>query len=276
MGSRRSSELYGHLDTLFQVGVIGDLSDSQLLERFVADRDEAGEVAFRSLVERHGPMVLRVCRSVLAESHDGRGCVSGDIPGTGDEGPLDPQTQFDCELAARNRPACGEEGQDRGWQAAGAGIARGPRCGGGCDRRLGVVASRIYEFSPILHEEIERLPAKYRTPIVLCYLEGMTQEQAAFELGWPDGTVRGRLARARDLLRSRLTRRGLTLSAGLAASVSPADAASLGLSAALVEATVAAVLGRSAAAGLSRTTALLLAAVIRDMAVARWTQLAAP
>ena len=72
MGSRRSSELHGHLDTLFRVGVIGDLSDSQLLERFVADRDEAGEVAFRSLVERHGPMVLRVCRSVLAESHTPR------------------------------------------------------------------------------------------------------------------------------------------------------------------------------------------------------------
>ena len=69
MGSRRSSKLHGHLDTLFRVGVIGDLSDSQLLERFVANRDEAGEVAFRSLVERHGPMVLRVCRSVLAESH---------------------------------------------------------------------------------------------------------------------------------------------------------------------------------------------------------------
>ena len=132
------------------------------------------------------------------------------------------------------------------------------------------------ELSPILHEEIERLPAKYRAPIVLCYLEGMTQDQAAVELGWPVGTVRGRLARARDLLKSRLTRRGLALSAGLAASGSPADAASAGLSAALVEATVRAALGRSAAAGLSRTAALLLEAVLRDMALARWIQLAAP
>ena len=132
------------------------------------------------------------------------------------------------------------------------------------------------ELSPILHEEIERLPAKYRAPIVLCYLEGMTHDQAAVELGWPVGTVRGRLARARDLLKSRLTRRGLAVSAGLAASGSPADAAAAGLSAALVDATVRAALGRSTVAGLSRTAALLLKAVLRDMAVARWIRLAAP
>ncbi len=69
------------------------------------------------------------------------------------------------------------------------------------------------ELRPVLHAEVERLPERYRIPVILSYLEGKTNEEVAELLRWPVGTVKGRLSRARDLLRSRLMRRGLTLSA---------------------------------------------------------------
>ncbi len=69
------------------------------------------------------------------------------------------------------------------------------------------------ELRPVLHEEVNRLPDKYRIPVILSYLEGKTNEEVADLLQWPVGTVKGRLSRARNLLRSRLLRRGLALSA---------------------------------------------------------------
>jgi RNA polymerase sigma factor (sigma-70 family) len=69
------------------------------------------------------------------------------------------------------------------------------------------------DVRPVLDQELSRLPTKYRLPIVLCYFEGKTFEEAARQLGWPPGTVSGRIARAKELLRVRLTRRGVTLSA---------------------------------------------------------------
>src|SRR5262249_24599359 len=90
------------------------------------------------------------------------------------------------------------------------------------------------ELRPALDEEVGRLPEKYRAPVVLCYLEGKTHEVAAAELGWPKGTVAGRLARARDLLRRRLERRGVTLSvAALTAAAVPDGLARHTLQAAL-------------------------------------------
>ena len=67
MAGEKSGAVIEHLHTLFSVGVVGSLSDSHLLDRFLAGGDEA---AFSALIDRHGPMVLRVCRQVLGDSHD--------------------------------------------------------------------------------------------------------------------------------------------------------------------------------------------------------------
>ena len=137
-------------------------------------------------------MVLRVCRSVLQDPHDAEDAFQVTFLALA-QGRLDPETRFDRELAARDGASGGAEGADRGPAAA----ARESRVAEADVSRESPASSRIASVSPILHEEIERLPAKYRAPIVLCYLEGMTHDRAAGELGWPVGTVRGRLARAR-------------------------------------------------------------------------------
>jgi Sigma-70, region 4 len=87
--------------------------------------------------------------------------------------------------------------------------SEGPSC---TPRHLGNGEGK--DLKAVLHEEVDRLPAKYRQPLVLCYFDGQTHDQAAARLAWPIGTVRTRLRRGRDLLHSRLVQRGVTLSAG--------------------------------------------------------------
>ena len=91
--------------------------------------------------------------------------------------------------------------------------------------------------APILHEEVDRLPAKYREPLVLCYFQGLTHDEAASQLGWPVGTVRSRLAEARVRLRPRLLRRGVAPSVAILAASGQAEAAAV-VPASLVSATV--------------------------------------
>jgi hypothetical protein len=108
-----------------------------------------------------------------------------------------------------------------------------------------------HDLERALLEEVDRLPEKYRAPIVLCYLEGLTHEAAARRLSWPIGSVEGRLARARGLLRSRLTRRGWALAIGLLGASVSAGTVSAAVPVALAKATVQAALrytaGRAAA-----------------------------
>ena len=134
MGSRRSDEWFGHLETLFRDGAIGGLSDARLLERFLAARDEAGEAAFRALVERHGPMVLRVCRGVLHNPDDAEEAFQVTFLALARKaGSIRKHASIASWLhgtAHRVAP----EGADRGPAAAGAGVA------GGGGRRVARVA----------------------------------------------------------------------------------------------------------------------------------------
>lgn len=189
------------LERLWKGGVLGPLSDAQLLEQFASGQAEATEMAFEAILERHGPMVLRACRDALDD-------------------PNDADDAFQATFLVLLRRA----GSIRGRRCIAAwlyGVARRvaarARVESARRRRLEARAANPSESSypgpldegAIVREEVARLPEKYRSPIVLCYLEGLTHEGAAQRLGWPVGTVRGRLARARDLLRTRLTRRGV-------------------------------------------------------------------
>ena len=197
------------LHRLFHLGAVGMMSDAQLLDRFASRRDEAAEAAFEELVIRHGPMVLRVCRGVLHDDHDAEDAF---------------QAVF-LVLASR-AGSIRRAGSVASWLFGVAHrVATRARRAAARRRRLDrIVAERASEIDvpraddpdrEALHEEIDGLPERLRAPVVLCYLQGLTYAAAAHQLGTSEVAVRGRIARARERLRHRLTRRGVTIPAGL-------------------------------------------------------------
>ena len=216
MAGASSREVLRHLNTLFQCGAAGQLSDAELLEQFVAGRDEAAEAAFAALVERHGVMVLGVCRRVL---------------GNRDEAEDAFQATF--LVLARKAAAIARREQLASWlhgvarRAALDARARATRQKAR-EKRLGAMLpveppdqTMASELRIILDEELARLPERHRAAIVLCELEGLSRRDAAVRLGVSEGTLSSRLARAKSRLRDRLTRRGFALSAAALASVLP-------------------------------------------------------
>lgn len=195
-------ESFGHL---FGGRAAAGRDDADLLGRFLSDGDEA---AFETLVGRHGPLVLHVCRKYLANPDDVADAFQATFlvlikraPGMRDRRLLG---NWLYGVATR----VAKKARSRAWtDRARLGLLE-PDDADPIDHREGPQPDRM-EDHRTLHEEVARLPAKYRSPIVLCYLEGRTHEEAAEKLRWPVGTVRGRLHRARELLRRRLTQRGL-------------------------------------------------------------------
>jgi RNA polymerase sigma factor (sigma-70 family) len=195
------------LRQLFGAAEANGLGDGELLRRFVQERDEA---AFELLVWRHAGLVLNVCRGVLRDESAVEDAFqatflvlirkAGGIARTESLPAWLHSVAYRTALRARGRSA-----------RLAARLAPVPD--------LDHLPGRAEEPSldrdvlEMLHEEISRLPDRYRIPVVCCYLESRTQEETARQLGWSKGTVAGRLARARELLRRRLARRGVTLTA---------------------------------------------------------------
>ncbi len=193
---------------LFDGGSLSGLSEWELLEQYLAHRDE---LAFQVLVSRHGPMVLGICRRILANAADVEDAFQATflvlLRRAGSLGPGDAIAAWLHGVAVRvaHQAAVPRPGADD------ANVARPSRS------RRPNHPRKMLNCGGFSIKEINRLPQKYRAPIVLCYLEGQTHEEAARQLHWPLGTVKGRLSRARSLLESRLTRRGVACGAGSAA-----------------------------------------------------------
>jgi RNA polymerase sigma factor (sigma-70 family) len=199
------------ISTLFDLGALGAMPDRSLLDHF-ARGGEPAETAFATLVERHGPMVLRVCRHVLADGHLAEDAF-----------------QVTFLLLARRARTIHDPDALAGWLhrvarrvalRARAGIHRLK------DREalqlpdIAVAAAdpvQRDELCAIVHEEVDRLADSQRLPILLCALEGLSHEEAAQRLRWPLGTVKSRLVRGRRSLQTRLARRGLAPALSLAA-----------------------------------------------------------
>ena len=242
-----------------------DVTDGQLLSRFLARRDEA---AFEALLRRHGPMVLGVCRRVLGNRHDADDAFQATF-------------LVLVRKAATVRPANAVGNWLYGVAYRTALEARSAAARRRKKEREVAEMARAQpldddswgELRRLLDQELSRLPDKYRTAIVLCDLEGKTQKEAARQLGCPEGTVAGRLSRARRLLARRLEHRGVALTAsGLAAALArPASGAPLpqALADATLKAVTAAAAGGTALGTVSTSVISLTEGVLRIMLVSK-------
>jgi RNA polymerase sigma factor (sigma-70 family) len=192
----------GRLETVLRHlrGALDDATDCQLLQRFLASRDEQ---AFEALVRRHGPMVLGICGRVLGNADDAEDAF-----------------QATFLVLARRAASVRKRGALGSWLY---GVARhvalhakraAARRRAREAKAMPRAESKRDDLREVLDLELERLPEKYRAPLVLCDLEGRTRKEAARQLGLPQGTVASRLARGRTLLARRLSRHGWVLTAG--------------------------------------------------------------
>jgi RNA polymerase sigma factor (sigma-70 family) len=261
MTPTHSDPLLRQVEHLLAGHALAGWSDCRLLEQFVRCRDEA---AFAVLLARHGPMVLRVCRSILPEAHDAEdafqatflvlACGAARVRDQASVGGFLHGTA--CRVAARARA---REARRRLHQREAARMRT----------EQGEEGRNPGSLEAALHEELARLPDRYRQVLVLCYLEGKPHRQVAMELGWPPGSVSRRLKRACELLRERLTARGLAL-----------IGSSLGtVPAALAQATTRAVrewvVGSTLVGGSSAPAAVLAREVLRTMSAFKRGGLAA-
>jgi RNA polymerase sigma factor (sigma-70 family) len=246
-----------HIRTLIDTQATRGLTDGQLLQRFVARREET---AFGALMQRHGRLVWQVCANILHQEQDiedafqatfmilarrAASICQGDSVGSWLYG-----VAYRVAMKAKKTSA---KRRERERQAA---------------SPIPTEASdlALRELQAILSDELRRLPEKYRAPFVLCCLEGRGRKEAAKELGWKEGTVSSRIAHARERLRQRLARRGVALGAALCATELAPNPAAKALSAETVRQVLLFAAGK---AGVHATAAALAHAVLQSMFAAK-------
>jgi RNA polymerase sigma factor (sigma-70 family) len=261
MANRPLRLLVRHIQQMARVPTDAEASDSVLLTRFVVEHDEA---AFAALLERHGPMVRGLCRRLLRQPAE-----------------VDDAFQATFLVLVHKAQAIRKRASLASWlYGVALRIARQLRRA--ADRPLPLehpparqaaadpgLEAAWHELCAVLDEEVQRLSEKFRAPLILCYLEGQTRDQAARQLGWSLRTLHRRLERGREMLRLRLTRRGLTLSAGLLATAVAEGGAQAAVPTNLLATTLRAALlsaaGKAATQAISSPVAALVRGVLRTM-----------
>jgi RNA polymerase sigma factor (sigma-70 family) len=232
----------------------GGPTDGQLVDRFVATRDEA---AFAALLRRHGPMVLGVCRRVLKDPHDADDAFqaaflvlarkAASVLKRDSVGSWLYQVAYRAALAARAANARRRSVEKQVQEMPDPEVA----------------PAEAHDWRPLLDRELSRLAEKYQAAVVLCDLEGRTRKEAARLLGVSEGTLSSRLATARRTLARRLARYGLALSGGALASALSAEV-SARVPAALATSTARAAAGQAAAPA---SAVVLMQGVMKDMLI---------
>ena len=218
MASGRPGLALRQLRNLFSAGTAIGLTDRELLDRFQTRRVEsaeaatAAEMAFAALVDRHGAMVWGVCRRVLRDIHEAEDAF-----------------QATFLILVRKADSVRVEGSLGRWlygvahrvahRARNRAVRRAARVTQSSSSAPADPAqeSELEDLRNVLDQELDRLPPKYRCPVELCHLQGLTYDEAARQLNWPVATVKSRLTRGRLRLRERLVRRGLAPGAVAAA-----------------------------------------------------------
>jgi RNA polymerase sigma factor (sigma-70 family) len=231
MATRQLDGLVRHIRHIALGNDGGGMTDGELVKCFVSQGDEA---AFAALVRRYGPLVLGVCRRVLRHRQDAEDAFQATFlvllhkAGSIVRPELVGHWLYGVAyFTAKNAKASTARRRNRERQASE--MARAQQFS---------EEDGLSELRHVLDEELSRLPEKYRVPVVLCELQGKNRKEVARHLGCPEGTVSSRLARARQMLRKRLAKRGLALSAGSFAVALSRDAASASVPAPLVASTI--------------------------------------
>jgi RNA polymerase sigma factor (sigma-70 family) len=243
MRSSRANVIARDLGTLFQAGVLSGQSDADLLDRFVTNRDDA---AFAALVSRYAPMVLRICRRALDDPRDADDAFQTTFLVLVDKAEsIRRPESLESWLRGVSRKVSARMRTDaqyrkRRERSIDTLIVASHHNHPTDPERSARRAAEINEIRKIVRDELDSLPDDRRLVLTLCYLDGLTQSEAAVRLGWKEGTVKSRLARGREQLRKRLVRRGIALSTNLLVAALAEEAKAIVVPRKLLESTTAA------------------------------------